>query len=105
MKNITIDFSETSAMKGTIDLNHYCPKCESNEFHSCIGTSCAHCGHEQDVFPSTTWNGMSQPQKEHMLGKYNYLDLNFSPYLVSPSETYSKQVKILEAYERRNPLD
>lgn len=64
MKKIYPGYEPIITMKGTIDLDRYCKKCEANEFHSCIGTSCALCGNEIEDgdFGNTVWACSSEEE-------------------------------------------
>jgi len=70
-----IDSTMIITMKGSIDLEHYCEKCESNEFHSCLGVSCALCGHEVKEFKSTAFD-CTPEEKEYLLAKAKYVNDN-----------------------------
>jgi len=87
-------------MKGRVDLEHYCPKCESNEFHSCIGTDCALCGEEIDEerFPKTKFD-CTKEEKEYLLAKVAYVNSNITRVGLS-AFNYANQVEVNVRFDK-----
>lgn len=93
------------SMKGDVDLNHYCPKCEANEFHGFglgLGISCAHCGHEIDdnFLKHTTFWDCSDDEKSYLLSKTDFVNKNITRVGLS-AFNYEMQMEVNERFDKQ----